>query len=142
MTLSITNAQAIIACDSYVDSVDAGAGAGVLTIYDGTIPTNVDTALSSNTVLAVLPMSDPAFGAAVDSAPNATATANAITTDFSADASGTASFFRIADSDGNAKIQGSCTASGGGGDMIISPSLSLVLGADITVSSLTVTVPE
>jgi hypothetical protein len=139
MTLSIANAQAIQACDAFVDAVDAGAGAGILRIYSGSVPANVDTALGAQVVLAELTMSDPAFGAAVDANPNATATANAITDDTAANATGTASFFRIFDSNGVARIQGTCGTSGA--ELILN-SVSLQSGALVEVLSLTVTMPE
>jgi len=140
-TYSISNARALVLCDSVVDACDAGAGAAVLTIYDGTMPTNLDTALSGNTILAELTMSDPAFGAAADAAPGATATANSITDDSAANATGTASFFRIHDSNSLGCLQGSATATGGGGILELN-TISLVVGATVSITSLTVTVPE
>ncbi len=139
MTLSIANAQAITCCDAIVDSVDAGAGAGILRIYSGTVPANVDTALGAQVILAELTMSDPAFGAAVDANPGATATANAIADDTAANATGTASFFRIFDSNGVARIQGTCGTSSA--ELILN-SVAIQAGALVEVLSLTVTMPE
>lgn len=139
MTLSIPNAQAIIACDAFVDAIDAGAGAGVLRIYSGTVPALVDTALGAQVILAELTMSDPAFGNAVDANPGATATANAISDDTTANATGTASFFRIFDSNGVARIQGTCGTSGA--ELILN-SVEIQAGALVEVLSLTVTMPE
>lgn len=139
MTLSIANAQAITCCDAIVDSVDAGAGPGILRIYSGTVPANVDTALGAQVILAELTMSDPAFGAAVDANPGATATADPIADDVSANATGTASFFRIFDSNGVARIQGTCGTSGA--ELILN-SVAIQAGALVEVLSLTVTMPE
>lgn len=139
MTLSISNLQAIVICDAVVDSVDAGAGPGVLRIYSGSVPALVDTALGAQVLLAQLTMSDPAFGAAFDANPSATATASAITDDTAADATGTASFFRILDSNGVVRIQGTVGTSGA---ELIMNSVAIQIGALVKVTSLTVTMPE
>lgn len=143
MTLSISNAQAVQACDAFVDSVDLGTtnAQGKLVIYSGTAPALVDTALSGNTVLAELNLSQPAFGGAVDAAPGATATANAITDDAAANNTGTATFFRILDRDDTPRIQGSVTVTGGGGELQLN-SVAIQSGATVQVTSLTVTMPE
>lgn len=143
MTLSITNAQAIECCDNVVDSCDLGStdANADLRIYSGTAPANVDASLSGNTLLAQLEMSNPSFGAAVDVTPGARATANAISDDTSADATGTATFFRILDRNNVPRIQGTVTGTGGGGDMEFN-STSIQSGATVRVTSLTVTMPE
>lgn len=139
MTLSIANAQAIQCCDAIVDSVDAGAGPGVLRIYSGSVPANVDTALGAQVLLSENTMSDPAFGAAADANPGATATANAIIDDTAANATGNASFFRIFDSNGVARIQGTVGTSGAS---LIINSVAIQANAKVEILSLTVTVPE
>lgn len=83
---------------------DAGAGAGTLRFYDGTVPANAGSALSGNTLLSQHNLSDP-------SAPNASGgvlTYNAIADDTSADASGTPTFCRTLDSDANVVAQFLC----------------------------------
>jgi hypothetical protein len=141
VTFSIANAQAVQACDAIVDACDLGTTnpSATLVIYSGTPPATVDTSLSGNTVLAQLAMSNPAFGNAVDAAPNATATANTISDDTSADATGTASFFRILDRNNTPRIQG---AAGVSGAELILNSVSFEAGALVEVVSLTVTMPE
>ena len=131
----ITNAAASAAADAVVDLCDAGAGAATLRIYDGTPPATADTALSGNNLLAQLTMSDPAFGAAS----NGVATASAITQDSSADATGTASFFRILDSNGTVVIQG--TVGTATSDLVLN-TVSIVAGATVSVTSLTYTQPK
>lgn len=69
-----------------LDDIKTDVGAsGKLKLYTGTMPATVDTALSGNTLLAVLTCSST-FAAA---AASHTLTANTITSDTSADASGT-----------------------------------------------------
>lgn len=140
----IANSEAISACDSVVDAIDGGAGAGVLRIFGGTQPTNADDT-HSETVLAELTLSDPAFGNATDADPGATATANAISDDTSANNSGTATWFRAhissaAATDGGV-IDGDVSATGGGGDLELD-STSISSGATVSVTSWTVTMPE
>lgn len=138
MTLSIPNAQAIIACDAFVDACDLGSTnpQATLIIYSGTPPSLVDTGLSGNTVLAQLPMSNPAFGAASDQNPNARATANAITDDTTADNAGTATFYRILDRNNVPRIQGAI-----GVELVLNASV-IAAGAIVSVTSLTTTMPE
>jgi hypothetical protein len=114
--------------------LDAGPGAATIKIYTGTQPAGPGTAVSGQTLLGTLTCSDPAFGAAS----NGVSTASAITSDTSADASGTAAWFRAADSTGLAVIDGSVGTSAA--DMILS-SVNIVLGGTIAITSWTITMP-
>jgi hypothetical protein len=135
----ISNAAAKAACDAIVDLIDGGAGAGLLRIYDGTQATDPDTAIGAQVLLAELTLSDPAFGAAADAAPGGRATASAITTDASANATGTATWFRVVTSAGTAILDGSVGTSGA--DLNLNTT-SIVSGASVAVTSWTFTVPE
>lgn len=137
--LTISNAAAIAACNAMVDLIDAGSGAGKLRIYNGTQPNNPDVAITSQTLLAELTFSDPAFGNAADGTPGGLATAGTITADSSANATGTASWFRIVDSDDNAIIDG--TVGTGDTDLVLD-SVSITSGQTVSVSSMTATMPE
>lgn len=142
MTLFISNAAAVAACDTVVDRIDLNSPPGLLKLYTGTAPADADTALSGNTLLGTLTLSNPAFGNAADISPGARATASAITDDTAADATGTASFFRIYNGNGTTCVmQGSVTATGGGGQLELN-TVAIVTGALIKVTSLTVTMPE
>ncbi len=135
----ISNAAAKAACDAIVDRLDLGSGAGLLRIYDGTQATDPDTAVGAQVLLAELTLSDPAFGNAADAAPGGRATASAITGDASANATGTASWFRAVDSDATAVIDGSVATATA--DLILG-SVSITSGVQVNVTSWTVTVPE
>ena len=141
MTLKISNATAIVLCDAAVDRCDAGTPPATVKIYAGTPPADADAALSGNTLLGTLTMSNPAFGAASDLNPGARATANAITDDTTADATGTATFFRVLQGGGTVLWQGSVTATGGGGDMEIN-AVAIVAGALIKITAMSFTHPE
>lgn len=143
MAISITNAQAIQVANAVVDACDLGSAnaAALLVIYSGTAPANVDTALAGNTVLAELDMSNPAFGPAAEVGDAARATAASIADDNDINATGTASFFRILDRDRTPRIQGAVTVTGGGGELELN-AVSLVAGARLEVTSLTIDVNE
>lgn len=135
----LTNATALAAVNAIVDRVDQGSGAGKLKIYSGTPPADADTALAGNTLLAELTMSDPAFGDAADGTGSAVATANSITGDTSADASGTATFARLTDSDDNVLWQGTVGTSGADVNL---DSVTIVALGEVNVTSMTVTLSE
>ncbi len=142
MTLFITNAQAIVACDGFVDSADTGTtnpGARIL-IYAGSIPADADAALGGATLLATLNMTaTTAFGAAVDAGPGAISTAAAISPDTDADATGTAAFFRITDRDNLAICQGGVGTSG---EQLNLNTVAIQINAEVSITSMTVTMPE
>lgn len=95
----IVNAQA--------DIIGAALDSGWLRIYDGSQPAN-GGAITTQTLLAELRFAADAFPAAS----GGVLTANSITADSSANASGTASWFRAFRSDGtSAVIDGSCGTS-------------------------------
>lgn len=141
MTGFISNAAAIAACDAIVDRIDLGStnAQGRVKIYSGSVPTDADTALGAQVLLAELLGSNPFFGAAVDLAPGARATAAAISDDTSADSTGTASFFRIVDRNAVAVLQGACATSGA---ELNFNSVAISSGAIVSITSFTVTVPE
>jgi hypothetical protein len=121
------------ACDAIVDLLDEGAAAGKVLIRTGAQPTNVGDA-DSGTLLGTLPTSDPAFGAAA----SGVATARAITSDTSADASGTAGHARMKDSDD--EVMFDADAAQGSGTVNFDNAV-IVAGGTIAISSFTVTVP-
>lgn len=128
----LTNASASAAANAVVVKVDQGAGAGKLRIYDGTQAATADTAIGAQVLLAELTFSDPAFGAAS----NGVATANAITADSSANATGTATWFRVVDSDNTAIFDG--TVGTATSDLVLNTT-SIVSGAAVSVTAFTYT---
>ena len=83
-------------------------------------------------------MSNPAFGASADATPGRSVTANSITND-TANATGTARFFRLVDRDETPVIQGLVGTSG---FALNFNTLSFVAGASVSVSNLVFTMPE
>jgi hypothetical protein len=135
----ITGAVARAMLDTFTAQTDAGTAA-VINLYSGTVPTDAETALSGNTLLAQLTMSATSFPAATDLAPGARITANAITADSSADATGTATFFRILTQNaGTVVAQG--TAGTATSDLILN-TVSITAGSTVSITAATVTLPE
>lgn len=121
------------AANAACDAMAALANSGKLRIYDGTQPANADTAITTQNLLAELTMNGTAFGAAVAGV----ATANAITSDASADATGTATWFRLTRSNGTTVI---CDGSVGTADAdLVLNTTSIVAGAAVAVSAFTLT---
>lgn len=133
-TTRITNAAGGACATAIMDAIDAGSGAGTLKVYAGTMPANADTAITDQTLLGTLTLADPC-----GSVTNKTLTFGAITQDSAADATGTASFARIADSSGTTVMDVDITATGGGGTLTLN-TVSIVAGGPIAVTSFSVTV--
>jgi hypothetical protein len=135
----ISNAAAQASLNAIVAALDAGTAA-VWNIYSGTPPTDVDAALSGNTLLAQLTMNATSYGAATDLAPGARATANAITADSSADATGTATFYRqLTQNAGTPVTQG--TVGTATSDLILNTT-AITAGSQVSITSSTITQPE
>jgi hypothetical protein len=121
-----------LAVNTKVDAQAVLLNSGFLDIYDGTQPVTADTAIGAQVKLARLTFGNPAFGAGVAGV----ATANAITQDSSADATGTATWFRALKSDGTAVLDGSVGTSGANLNL---NSVAISSGAAVSVTSMTLT---
>lgn len=118
-----------------LDAIETAIGtSAVLKIRSGSAPANVATA-DSGTVLATLTLPSDWMAAAS----SGSKAKNGTWEDTSADATGTAAHFRIYASDGTtAHIQGTVTATGGGGDMTVD-NTSFSSGQSFTVTGFTLT---
>ena len=132
MAFRLSTAARNAACDGIVDLIDSG-GAGTIRVRTGSQPTNVGDA-DTGTLLGTLAFSATAFGASS----GGTATAAAITSDSSADASGTAGHFRVYN--GSSAIHSDGTCGLGSGDMSFDNNV-IVAGGVIACTAFTVTVP-
>lgn len=116
-----------------LDEITAAIGSsGLLRIYTGTQPTNPDTALSSNTLLATLPLSST-FAAGASSS---TLTASAITSDSSADNTGTATWGSLLTSGAVRVVD--FTVGTSGADLNLN-SVAIQSGATVSCSSFVIT---
>ena len=125
-------------CSVMLGGLTTALSSGLIRIYDAaaSIPTNADDSNGSDTLLATLTFSSTAFG----SASNGVITANAITADSSADATGTADYARLYNSAGTTcYFQGTCGTSNA--DFILN-NTSIQSGANVSCSSFTITLPR
>jgi hypothetical protein len=133
MATRIATATRNAAADAVVDRLDVG-GAGSVEVRSGSQPATADDT-ATGTLLATVTLPATAFG----SASGGVATANAISA-VTAAASGTAGWFRAKSGGGSTVLDGSITATGGGGDMTLN-NTSLTSGVSFQVTSWTVTMP-
>lgn len=111
-------------------------------IYTGSIPATVETAVTGTLLSSGLAFSSTAFGASTDpgSSGLATATANTITSDTNAAASGTAGYFRCIDGGGSTGLcQGTCGTSSA--DMILNTT-SISAGDTVACTSFVITLAD
>lgn len=118
------------------DARAAAYNGGSLRIYSGARPANVAAGVSG-TLLAQLTFGATAFGASS----NRVLTANAITQDSSADATGTAGYAACFTSGGTLISLHSLGLSGSGAECIISAT-AITAGMTVTCSSMTITQPD
>jgi hypothetical protein len=112
--------------------------APLLRVYNGTAPANADAALSGNTLLAEGALPSDWLAAASGGA-KAKAGVWTLTGQSGAGAGTAGTFFRVYNSAGNVcHMQGTFTASGGGGDMTIDNN-SIANAQSITVNTFTIT---
>ena len=118
-----------------LDALETAIGAtAVLKIRTGTVPASVATA-DSGTVLATLTLPSDWMAAAASGAKAKAGTWQ----DATADATGTAGHFRLYASDGTtAHLQGTVTATGGGGDLTLD-SVSITAAQVVTITGFTLT---
>jgi hypothetical protein len=127
--------KSIVARNAELDALAPLANNGYIRIYSGGIPATPETA-ASGTLLAELRFNATAFGAAAAGV----ITANAITQDGSADNTGTAGYYRALQSNGTTALWDG-TVSTAGADLNLN-STSISAGVIVTISSLTVTLPQ
>lgn len=142
MGLRLSTAARNAAVSAIATLIDGGSGPGVLRIYTGSQPAGPGTS-PSGTLLAEFTLNDPAFGS--PSSGVVTLDITPAVEDTSADATGTAGWFRLLDSTeaastGLGVVDGTVTATGGGGDLTVN-TVSIVSGATVTVTSGTLTMP-
>ena len=115
-----------------LDAIETTIGtAPTLEIRSGSVPANA-AAADSGTVLATLVLPSDWLAAAS----NGSKALSGTWQDLSADAAGTAGHFRIKAA-GTTHIQGSITATGGGGDMTLD-NTSIASGQQVVITSFTI----
>lgn len=131
--MALTPRRSNVAANAAVDGMKVLCNTGYLRIYDGTQAATADTALGAQVLLAELRFSATAFGASTAGV----ATANAITSDTDADATGTATWFRVLESDGTTVVWDGSVGTGTN-DLVLN-STAIAIHARVDVTALTLT---
>jgi hypothetical protein len=121
--------------NAQANAIAALANSGYLRLYDGDQPATANTAPTTQVLLAELTMNSTAFGVAVDGV----ITANSITADSSANASGTPNWYRLLQSDAATAVWDGTVGSSSTYDIWMS-STGILAGAQVSVTSMTHTV--
>lgn len=106
--LTITDVARNAMVDGLTALFNAGTPPGKIKFYSGSVPADVNASLGAAVLLSTITLSNTAFAAAS----GGVGTANAITSDTNAAASGTATFFRATNAAGTAVVQGTVGTSG------------------------------
>jgi hypothetical protein len=123
----------VAARNAALDAIETAVGTGpTLTIRTGAVPANCGAA-RTGTVLATLVLPSDWLAAASGGSKTLAGTWQ----DAAADATGTAAHFSI-DQGATCHIQGTVTATGGGGDMTLD-NVSIATGQQVTVTAFTLT---
>lgn len=126
-----------LAVNAEADALAVLADHGWVDVMDGAQPATGDTAITTQVVLASLRLNATAFG----SASNGVITANAITSGVAV-ASGTASWFRVYQSDHTTALwDGNCGVTGSTSNLELSTT-TIVSGQTVAASSLTHTIAK
>jgi len=140
MAIGLPAATRNAAADAVVDLADAGSGAAYIELRSGSKPaTPGDTA--TGTLLVTFTLNDPAFGNAGASAAGRADLSLSPAISATGAASGDVGWFRLYDSDDNVIMDGTVSATGGGGDLTMS-TVTVSSGLDVNLTSGSVTMPE
>lgn len=142
----IRNSEAISRCNTHVDLLDSGTtnAAAECWIFTTARPADADAAAGASlgTPAVTIPLNNPAYGAATDADPGATALLS-VTPQPSANAaaSGAAVWAALVDRDEGIRKIGDVSGPGGGGLVELS-NTTLVSGAQVSITGGQYTEPE
>lgn len=134
-TIKLSTAARAAMATALIAQIDGGSGPATLAFYTGTQPAGPGSAITGQVLLGTLTCSDPSSTQA-----DGVITFEAITQDSAADASGTASWARLADSAGAGVADFDVTAAAGDGAIKLNTT-TVVAGGPIAMTSLTITMP-
>lgn len=138
MAVRLATATRNALADAVATRADSGAGAATVKVYTGAQPASANDTIGASTLLATFTLNDPSFNAAASGAISLI-TSPAIST--TGAATGTAGWFRMESSTPATVIDGSVTATGGGGDMTLD-NTSITSGQTVNLTGGTVTMPS
>lgn len=120
--------------NAMLDALTGLINNGTVKIYEGTPPGVSNPAVG--TLLATLTLGSPAF----QPAGGGSTLANAVGPDTAADTNGTAQYYRVLDSSGNARHEGSVSTTAGTGDMKL-VDIAIQAGEPVEITSWSITQP-
>lgn len=133
MIVNVSSALQTTFVTALRDALDAGASGATITLYTGTMPASVGTAVTTQQVLGTLTCSDPC-----GTISGGTLTFSAVTPDLSADVGGTATWARFRDSNGLAVCDMDVSVVGGNGALQAN-TVVITVNGPISLSTLTIT---
>jgi hypothetical protein len=141
VTVRINTALRNAMADAAGATIDGGAGAGRLRIYTGSQPATPATA-PSGTLLCEITLNDPSFDAAASGVAALDVSPALSGTGVAAGTAGWARFLTSTEAaaTGLGVIDGSVTATGGGGDVTLATT-TISIGLTVSVTSFSVTAP-
>lgn len=134
----VTNAEAISMLTDYAVGINAGTAAQI-EIFSGAVPADADAA-NAGTQLAELTCSASVFSGIADATGKARATFDTITSDSSANNSGTATFGRILTQD-LGTVVAQFTVGTASADLILN-TVSITAGSTVSITAATIDLPE
>jgi len=127
-----------VAANAQADALAALANNGFMRIYTGPQPADANTAITTQTLLAELTLGSPAFAPAVAGV----LTANPITEEDDAPATGDAAWYRIFEADGTTVLWDGSAGTADADPNLVMPTVSIQQHAHVGVSSFTHRVNE
>lgn len=124
-----------------VEAIRVAMAGAAVRIYGGAVPADVDAPLGSATLLAEMTLGNPAFAAVEADDDDVVCRSPNPIGDPTANAGGTAAFFRIVCTTTTRQMQGTAGGSGSGADMLLTQP-ALVLNAPVDIASLTLAQPR
>jgi hypothetical protein len=140
MAVLTTSSYANDMLGGFVSNISSGGTSYYLDLYTGSAPASPSSgATGTNLSHGQGQSSSSLFNSPSGSPPLSTANTSGgnVFKDSSAANSGTAGYFRINDNSGNCVLQGSVTATGGGGDLTLN-STTITAGASVSITSFSV----
>lgn len=135
MTWALSTAARNAGVAAILGLIDGGPAAGTMQIRTGSKPSTPQDA-ATGTLLATVIFADPAFGS-----PSTGSAAVSDPAAVTAVATGNAGWCRIADSTGAAVMDGTVTATGGGGDVTLA-STSISSGQSVDITGGSISMPQ
>ena len=136
-TVGLSTAVRNAMLDAVETDLLTGGTAPLLRMYSGTIPANCAASITGTLLAEIALPADPMAAAS-----GGTKAKSGTWQDASANATGTVTHFRMLRTDGTTcTLQGTVTATGGGGDMTVD-NTSVATGQPVTVNTFTLTAPN